>query len=261
MGAVRSSCDQGPTSTAQTIARFEQATAQGRIQLIGAATADEVRSGLIDNRVLGVLLAFSGRHRLQVNSLRVSHPRGVQDDLGTPTDSNHAFGRAADISAVDGVLCSRETRRAPYRTIHDNPPPPRPGPCLALADEASQLDGELAVGEIIFYWRVPGPPGVSMPNHDDHVHLGYRNYPRVTTERPGRPPNAAAAGQTDANRQSSAIPVAVHASAQWRIHGRRPQGPKAGALSHTDGPAETLTSPPCSAASFTTSAGRRSIDR
>lgn len=167
-----------PTSTALTIAHFEQANAHGRIQLIGAATVDEVRRGLIDDRVLGVLLALSERHRLQVNSLRVSHPRDVQDDLGTPTDSNHVFGRAADISAVDGVPCSRETRRAPYRTILDNPPPARPGPCLALADEASQLDGELAAGEIIFYWRVPGLSGVSMPNHDDHLHLGYRTTQR-----------------------------------------------------------------------------------
>jgi hypothetical protein len=94
-----------PNSTAATIARFAAARAAGRIELVGAATAQEITGGLIDDRVLLTLIALSGAHRLQVNSLRVSHPATVQDELGTPTSSNHIYGRAADISAVDGVAC------------------------------------------------------------------------------------------------------------------------------------------------------------
>jgi hypothetical protein len=193
-----------PNSRPETIAAFQAAVAAGRIRLVGAASGAEVARGLIDDRVLGMLLVLSQRHRLEVNSLRVSHPKSVQDDLGTPTSSNHIYGRAADISAVDAVPCIRESRRAAYRTVLDNPPPARPGPCLALAIEAAGIGGDVQAGEIIYYWRVPGPTGVSMPNHDDHVHIGYRHYPSVSpvatapaaSTSPGRAPQAPPANST-----------------------------------------------------------------
>ena len=171
-----------PNTVPATLAAFSAAQSSGQIRLVGAARQSEISEGLIDDRVLRALLALSANHRLEVNSLRVSHPRSVQDDLGTPTESNHVYGRAADISAVDGVQCESETRRAPYRTLLDNPPPVKPGPCLVVAAEAAALGGDLALGETIFYWRVPAPSGVSLPNHDDHVHLGYRNYPGVESD-------------------------------------------------------------------------------
>jgi hypothetical protein len=161
-----------PTSTPETIARFQ---ASDRIELVGAAKREEITRGLIDDRVLEVLLTLAERHFLTINSLRISHPQAVQDELGTPTDSNHVYGRAADISAVDGVPCKRETTGAEYHTLVDNPPPAQAGPCLALAYEAAAITG--APEEIIYFWRVPGPAGVSLPNHDDHVHVGFRSYP------------------------------------------------------------------------------------
>jgi len=165
-----------PDSNGQTIARVMAATASGRIGLVGAAKREEVTGGLIDDRLLRLLLVLSQRHRLTVSSLRVTHPENVQDRLGSAVPSNHVFGRAADIAAVDGVSCAAETRHARYRTVLDNPPPAHPGPCLSLAYEAAAVPGAFSPGEIIYYWRVPGPAGVSLQNHDDHVHLGYRSY-------------------------------------------------------------------------------------
>jgi hypothetical protein len=177
-----------PNSTPRGIATFEQAQAAGRIRLVGAAQQQEISGGLIDDRLLALLVSLSARHRLVIDSLRVSHPADVQDRLGTPTASNHVFGRAADISAVDGTSCAAGTRRAPYRTILDNPPPAKPGPCLALAYDVAQVTGQLAPGEIIYYWRVPGPAGVSLPNRDDHLHLGYRSYPETGAPAPTQTP-------------------------------------------------------------------------
>ena len=196
-----------PNSTPQTITRFVAAQRAGRIRLVGAAKQHEVSDGLIDDRILRLLIEMSADHRLDVNSLRVSHPRHVQDDLGTPTASNHVYGRSADISAVDGVPCVRESRRAPYQTLLDNPPPRNVGPCLAVAMRAAQVTGELALGETIFYWRVPGPSGVSLPNHDDHVHLGYRSYPGAGAARPTRDdtPLLEPAGKPEQQREPQVV--------------------------------------------------------
>lgn len=166
-----------PNSDQEAIAAFRRAAAAGRIELVGAAKWEEVDRGLIDSRLLVLLDSLSRSVSITVNSLRISHPRTVQDEIGTPTDSNHIYGRAADISAVGGVSCGRETKGVEYRTLLDNPPPRRPGPCLRLAMLAAGVSGPVAPSEIIYYWRVPGTAGVSLPNHDDHVHVGYRNYP------------------------------------------------------------------------------------
>jgi hypothetical protein len=165
-----------PNSDPQTIARFKAAVAAGRIVLVGAAKGEEITDELIDDRLLRLLLVLSQSHRLTVNSLRISHPANVQDDLGSATPSNHIYGRAADVSAVDGTECKAETRGARYTRLLDNPPPPRSGPCMRLAYEAAAIPGTFAPEEIIYYWRVPGPAGVSLKNHDDHVHLGFRSY-------------------------------------------------------------------------------------
>jgi hypothetical protein len=169
-----------PDSEPATIERFMSAVAAGRITLVGAAKPAEVTDGLIDDRVLRLLLVLSQRHRLTVNSLRISHPESVQDDRGSAVPSNHIYGRAADVSGVDGFSCATETRRARYHSALDNPPPEVAGPCLRLAYEAAAVPGTFAPQEIIYYWRVPGPAGVSLRNHDDHVHLGYRSYGSVT---------------------------------------------------------------------------------
>jgi hypothetical protein len=153
------------------------AIATGRLTIAGAATTAEIRTGLIDPRILRVLLDVSSRHTITVNSLRVSHPEDVQDRYGNPVRSNHSYGRSADISTVDGHACKTETSGQPYRSVNDNPPPRRPGPCMRLANELTRYTSELQIGEAIFYWRAPGPGGVSLKNHDDHVHIGYRHFP------------------------------------------------------------------------------------
>jgi hypothetical protein len=162
-----------PAATAAALA----AVSSGRLRIQAPASENEIRDELLDSRILRIVVAVAEAHIITVTSLRISHPESVQDRYGNPVQSNHTYGRSADISVVDGAACKAETRGRPYRTINDNPEPEEPGPCLRLAEDLTQLEGELALGEVIFYFRAPGPGGVSLKNHDDHIHIGYRNYP------------------------------------------------------------------------------------
>ena len=132
--------------------------------------------GLIDDRVSRVLLAIAADHRIVVNSARSSHPRLVQDRSGRHVDSNHAYGRAADITAVDGKRCERETAGRSYRTRWSNPLPRDAGPCAALAERVAGRPQWSRPTEVIFFWDVGGPAGVSLANHDDHVHVGFNAF-------------------------------------------------------------------------------------
>ena len=62
--------------------------------------AGDVAEGRVDPRVLEVLLFLAERHDLgSVGPLITGHSYYV---AGTTTPSNHAFGRAVDISVIDG---------------------------------------------------------------------------------------------------------------------------------------------------------------
>ena len=140
---------------------------------------DDVRRGLLDQRIVAVLLDLAVRHDLAVMSFQSSHSAYVQDGSGRRVYSNHALGRAADIRAVDGQACVGETTGAGYRGGSDglsNPAPADGGPCLALAREINQLSAPVRPTETIFYFDVGAPSGVSLENHDDHVHVGFNSF-------------------------------------------------------------------------------------
>ncbi len=173
-----------PNATQGVAAQFDAASCvaqsacpDGRRIAVGSAEkrADFLR-GLIDDRVSRVLLAIAAEHRIVVDSARSSHPRLVQDRSGRQVDSNHAYGRAADITAVDGKRCERETAGRSYRTRWSNPLPRDAGPCAALAEGVAGLPQSSRPTEVIFFWDVGGPAGVSLANHDDHFHIGFNAF-------------------------------------------------------------------------------------
>jgi hypothetical protein len=115
----------------------------------------DVAAGLIDPRVLQVLLLLAERHDLNsVGPLITGHSYYVR---GTTTPSNHAFGRAVDISVIDGVPVSLANPAAldAMEMILSLPPP-------LLPDE---LGGP---------WLLYHPPvRVFTRDHGDHIHVGW----------------------------------------------------------------------------------------
>lgn len=125
-----------------------------RIQLWSAAVGD-VAEGRVDPRVLQVLLFLAERHDLgSVGPLITGHSYFV---AGTTSPSNHAFGRAVDISVIDGQAVSvynAAARDAMEMVLTFSPP--------LLPDE---LGGP---------WLLSHPSvRVFTRDHGDHLHIGW----------------------------------------------------------------------------------------
>jgi hypothetical protein len=74
----------------------------------------DLRSGLIDPRLIATLAWIGHRHAVVITALRSDHHPGT----------NHAAGRAVDIGAVDGEIC-RGTRTGPCAELVRPPSPAR----------------------------------------------------------------------------------------------------------------------------------------
>jgi hypothetical protein len=125
-----------------------------RIHLSSYAAGD-VAAGRIDPRVLEVLLVLAERFDLgSVGPLITGHSYYI---AGTTTPSNHAFGRAVDISVIDGQAVS----------IY-NP----------VAREAMQmvlrLQPSLVPDELGGPWLLCQPGVCTFTrDHHDHIHIGW----------------------------------------------------------------------------------------
>jgi Transglycosylase SLT domain len=115
----------------------------------------DLESGAIDPRIVGLLGAITQTHQITISALRSDHSKyTVEGNV-----SNHYFGRAMDIAAVDGVPC---TDTAPS------------APCGQLATTLSQLPAPAMPTELIYCFDVDGPgPAFARSDHCDHVHAGY----------------------------------------------------------------------------------------
>jgi len=122
---------------------------------LGSLAVGDVAEGMVDPRVLQVLLYLPERHDLgSVGPLISGHSYFV---AGTTTPSNHAFGRAVDISVIDGRAVSifNPAARDAMQMVLSLPPP-------LLPDE---LGGP---------WLLPHPPvAVFTRDHGDHLHIGW----------------------------------------------------------------------------------------
>lgn len=125
-----------------------------RIVLTSEAAGD-VAEGRVDPRVLQVLLFLAERHELgSVGPLITGHSYFV---AGTTTPSNHAFGRAVDISVIDGqpVSIANPAALDAMEMILTLPPP--------------LLPDELGGPWLLYHPLVT----VFTRDHGDHLHIGW----------------------------------------------------------------------------------------
>jgi hypothetical protein len=115
----------------------------------------DLATGAIDPRVVGLLGAITQEHTVVVTALRSDHSRlTVEGNV-----SNHFFGRAMDISAVDGVSCADTAPDAP---------------CAELGRTLAALPTPAMPTELIYCFDLDGPgPAFARADHCDHLHVGY----------------------------------------------------------------------------------------
>lgn len=148
----------GATRAPRANALVTKVLASRQITLPDSARWD-LRAGLVDDRVLRMLIRLSRDHRLSVTVLSTGHPLKV---FGSPSVSNHRRGRAVDIWAIDG------RRVAAYA----GEPANGQNPARALMDTALRYGSD----EIGGPWSFAGRYGATFTNtvHQDHLHLGFK---------------------------------------------------------------------------------------
>ena len=120
---------------------------------------DDIAAGRIDARILQLLIAIAGQHRITITALITGHSRCIDDQPDVPgcTVSNHYYGRAVDIAVIDGTPVSASNPVA-IEVMHELaalPSPSRP----------DEIGGPVNTGE----------PGVFTDSfHTNHIHVGYR---------------------------------------------------------------------------------------
>jgi hypothetical protein len=125
-----------------------------RIELSSLAAGD-VAAGRIDPRVLEVLLVLAGRFDLgSVGPLISGHSYFI---AGTTTPSNHSFGRAVDISVIDGQAVS----------IYN--PAAREALELILSLRPPLVPDELGGPWLLSHAGVR----TFTQDHHDHIHIGW----------------------------------------------------------------------------------------
>ena len=100
----------------------------------------DIQSGAIDPRIINLIGAISQQHTITISALRSDHSRYTSSG----NVSNHYYGRAMDIAAIDGVSC---TQRLAGRALRDARPPARRSACRAGAHRADLLLGPRRPGE------------------------------------------------------------------------------------------------------------------
>jgi hypothetical protein len=118
----------------------------------------DIETGVIDQRVLQVLEILSRRYQISVSVLKSGHSPYVS---GTSSFSNHYFGRAVDIYAVNGLNVSP-------LNLHSR----------QLSLLLDQLPGQLRPSEVGSpFYDIVYPGAFSDGDHRDHVHIGFDQNP------------------------------------------------------------------------------------
>ena len=118
--------------------------------------AADVEAGVVDARVLAVLLVLATHHQLgSIGPFVTGHGYYVS---GTARPSNHVFGRAVDVFVVDGAAVS-----------------PGNDAARSVAEEVLALPEGLRPTEVGLPWaQYEGLPGAfADADHLDHLHFGY----------------------------------------------------------------------------------------
>jgi hypothetical protein len=127
------------------------------LTILNEVAREDLEGGRVDPRIVGLLGAMTQSHQIVVSSLRSDHSKFTAEG-GV---SNHYFGRAIDIAAVDGVPCTDTSPTAP---------------CAQLAITLAALPAPAMPTELIYCFDVDGPgPAFARADHCDHIHAGYDN--------------------------------------------------------------------------------------
>jgi hypothetical protein len=136
--------------------RLEQRTLDDeRIEVYDGGRAD-IRSGLIDPRILVTLRYLANRYNtVTVSSMVSGH--GVFTASGNV--SLHAYGQAVDVAALDGepIVGHQQRGGRTWHAVRD----------ILLLPEAMQP------AELITLWDMGGP-SFALSDHDDHIHVGFK---------------------------------------------------------------------------------------
>lgn len=124
----------------------------------------DVNSGVVDPRVLNVLLILAERYDLgRVGPFRSGHSYFVK---GTTRVSNHVSGRAVDISIVDGKPVSASNSAA-----------------FEAVNVIVSLQFPLRPTEIGSPWKIDSKGSFTDRGHRNHIHIGWSsNPPRIASD-------------------------------------------------------------------------------
>ena len=125
------------------------------LTILNEVARQDLLGGAVDPRIVGLIGAITQTHQITISSLRSDH--SMHTVAGGV--SNHYYGRAMDIAAVDGVSC---TDTAPT------------APCAQLTTTLAQLPAPAMPTELIYCYDVDGPgPAFARSDHCDHIHAAY----------------------------------------------------------------------------------------
>jgi membrane-bound lytic murein transglycosylase B len=115
----------------------------------------DITSGALDPRIVALIGAITQQHQLTISALRSDHSEyTVEGNV-----SNHFYGRAMDIAAVDGVSCTDTAVDAP---------------CAQLGTTLAYLPAPAHPTELIYCFDLDGAGAAfARSDHCDHVHAGY----------------------------------------------------------------------------------------
>lgn len=132
----------------------ETLLADSRVVLSENARAD-LRSGLVDPRLISLLSRLAETYQVEISVFSTGHGRFVK---GTTKVSNHVYGRAADITFVNGAEVSGTNEAA-----------------RALAQFLLTVDPSIRPNEVGGPWDVDDTDGVGFTDsgHLAHLHVGY----------------------------------------------------------------------------------------
>ena len=151
--------------------------------VLDASGIADVRAGRIDPRVVNVLETLSHKHQITVSCTASDHP----ELTSTGSVSNHHFGRAVDIAAIDGQ-------------------PVGPGNEVArqVAQHLGDLPADIRPDEVGGPWLVDVPGSFTNAEHQDHLHVGFKEL--ITSD--WRPPGPTAGAARAAGAVGSVLGVA-----------------------------------------------------
>jgi hypothetical protein len=128
--------------------------ADPRLEIYSCGRTD-IRTGGIDRRILAAMEYLAERgYRLTITSLHCGHSYLTSSG----NVSAHSYGAAMDIAEVNGIPILGNQGPG---TITE-----------AVIRDLMQLQGTMRPAQIISLMDL-GPPTFALPDHDDHIHVGY----------------------------------------------------------------------------------------